>query len=155
MQNLDHYLQNSTSLGLINAQPHTSSLGRTSSSQVVPQPNPNQTYASLSSSMQQISQPAGLQTQVSTSDAVPAVFNIEAFELETREPLIDMSFDWKGERVAIVTADRRVLIYNKTADGKWLKNSEYNPHNGPIWKVKWAHEYLGNFLATCKNIQID
>jgi hypothetical protein len=74
---------------------------------------------------------------------------VEPWELDTREPLIDMSFDWKGERVAIVTADRRVLVYNRTKDGRWEKNSEYSPHNGPIWKVRWAHDYLGNFLATC------
>ena len=154
MHQLDMYLQNSISQGQILPQATTGNLGRNNSAYVGVLgglTNPNQanlTNNSLSYSMNQLS--LTQQIHSAQSDICSKPFTIESWELETREPLIDMSFDWKGERVAIVTADRRVLIYNRTSEGKWMKNSEYAPHNGPIWKVKWAHDYLGNFLATCR-----
>lgn len=75
---------------------------------------------------------------------------LHSVEIESSELVLDMTYDWQGKRLAVVTADRKISIYLKIEEGKWKKNSEFTAHYGPIWKIKWAHEYLGNILATCK-----
>jgi WD40 repeat protein len=75
---------------------------------------------------------------------------LRTVEIESKEMILDMTYDWHGKRLAIVTADRKIAIYIKTEEGKWSKHSEFTAHNGPIWKIKWAHEHFGNILATCR-----
>ena len=60
----------------------------------------------------------------------------------------DISFNLYGSRLASCSSDRKVKIYNRV-DEKWILNSEFMAHDGPIWKVKWAHPDFGNILATC------
>lgn len=75
---------------------------------------------------------------------------LHSIEIDTKELVLDMTYDWHGKRLAIVTADRKVSIYVKQDDGKWIKQSEFTAHYGPIWKIKWAHEYFGNIITTCR-----
>ena len=30
-----------------------------------------------------------------------------------------------------------------------MLTSEFTAHDGPIWKVKWAHPDFGDIIATC------
>ncbi len=74
-------------------------------------------------------------------------------ELDTKEPIFDLNYDWFGRRLAAITADRKILMYRKLDSGKWEKYTEFfgGPlgHLGPVWKIKWAHEFLGSIIATC------
>lgn len=76
--------------------------------------------------------------------------NLITLENDLQSPIYDMSFDWFGKRIAIVTKNQRISIY-KLVNDKWEK--EYDEldtkHNGPIWKIKWAHPSFGNIIATC------
>jgi len=74
---------------------------------------------------------------------------LRSVEVDLRETVFDMSYDWHGKRLAVVSADRKITIYNLENDGKWAKNSEFSAHYGPIWKIKWAHDTLGSVIATC------
>ena len=71
-------------------------------------------------------------------------------EIDSKEPILDMSYDWYGRRLAVITADRKISMYKKSdSDGKWEKYTDFQAHYGPIWKIKWAHEFLGAVIATC------
>lgn len=77
-------------------------------------------------------------------------------EMETKESIFDLNYDWFGKRLAVITADRKILMYRKLDSGKWEKYTEFagghqstQGHFGPVWKIKWAHEFLGSIMATC------
>jgi protein transport protein SEC13 len=73
-------------------------------------------------------------------------------ELDTKETIFDLNYDWYGKRLAAITSDRKILMYRKQDNGKWEKYNEFsgmNGHLGPVWKIKWAHEFLGSIVATC------
>jgi len=61
-----------------------------------------------------------------------------------------MSFDWFGNRLAVVTENQKLSIY-KYENQTWLIEVEkYDTgHHGPVNKVKWAHPSLGRIIATC------
>ena len=61
-----------------------------------------------------------------------------------------MSFDWFGNRIAIVSEDQKISIY-KQIDNQWIVDHPKwdTGHQGPIWKIKWAHPSFGNIIATC------
>jgi hypothetical protein len=60
----------------------------------------------------------------------------------------DLSFDWYGKKLALVNDSRRIEIYALGPSG-WGKETEFDSkHEGPIWRVKWAHPNYGNILAT-------
>ena len=73
---------------------------------------------------------------------------------DNKEIVNDLSFDWSGKRLAIVTAERKIKIYTKENpedDPKvnWVLTSDFSAHLGPIWKIKWAHPDFGSIIATC------
>lgn len=68
---------------------------------------------------------------------------------ESKEQIYDMSFDWYGKRLAVITGDRKVKIYKKDKSGRFQYSSKFNGHQGPIWRVKWAHPDFGSVIATC------
>lgn len=65
----------------------------------------------------------------------------------------DMSFDWFGNRLAIVGDDRIIRVYSYEED-KWTKQYEFDSeHSGPVWKIKWTHPSFGNIISTCTLIR--
>ena len=62
----------------------------------------------------------------------------------------DMSFDWFGNRLAVLSDNNKITIY-KYENSTWKIDYDKfeNAHSGPIWKIKWAHPSFGNILATC------
>lgn len=81
-------------------------------------------------------------------------FSMQLLKTSSKETVLDMTYDWKGDRMAVATADRKITIYKKNEDKTWVVNSEFSDHYGPIWKIKWAHEFLGNVIATCKTVSV-
>lgn len=66
----------------------------------------------------------------------------------------DLSFDWYGNRLATVNDNRRINIFLKSKSG-WTKETEFDSkHEGPIWKMKWAHPNFGNLIATSLLIRL-
>ena len=77
--------------------------------------------------------------------------NLKVVDTDNKELVNDMSYDWFGRRLAIVTAERKIKIYELNNKKVWKKSSEFMGHNGPIWKVKWAHPDFGTIIATCRH----
>ena len=77
--------------------------------------------------------------------------DLKSISIDSKEMVYDMSYDWFGKRLAVVTAERKIKIYLLNEAGEWKKSSEFMGHDGPIWKIKWAHPDFGTIIATCKN----
>ena len=64
----------------------------------------------------------------------------------------DMSFDWFGDRLAVVTENQKISIFKQEQNNWIVEVEKYDTgHHGPINKVKWAHPSLGKILATCSH----
>eukprot|EP00729_Bicosta_minor_P001492 gene1492-29606_t len=69
----------------------------------------------------------------------------------------DVAYDYYGQRVATVSSDRTLKIWDLAQDGSqaWQQTGEITPsdevkdHQGSIWRVDWAHPQFGQVLATC------
>ena len=42
-----------------------------------------------------------------------------------------------------------IIFINKNR--KWKKDVEHKCHDGPIWRIRWAHPKFGSLLATCSH----
>ena len=85
-----------------------------------------------------------------TEDVEKDVLGLKFSQTDSKEKIMDMTYDWQGQRLVVATVDKRFYVYN-LEDGQWLKNSESRIDNsGPILKVKWANPCFGNFIATCR-----
>jgi len=69
----------------------------------------------------------------------------------------DVAYDYYGQRVATVSSDRTLKIWDLAQDGsnEWHQkqtlapSDEVKDHQGSIWRVDWAHPQFGQVLATC------
>ncbi|CAN0364353.1 unnamed protein product, partial [Hapterophycus canaliculatus] len=65
----------------------------------------------------------------------------------------DMAYDHHGRRLASVTADGGIRIYDLDDNGVWCMEEGCEikvAHLGTLWKVDWAHPGFGRqLLATC------
>jgi len=62
--------------------------------------------------------------------------------------LHDCQLDYYGKRVAAAAANNTVAVWDIT-DGQQRPAGNLTGHEGPIWKVSWAHPKFGSLLATC------
>jgi len=62
--------------------------------------------------------------------------------------LHDVQLDYYGKRVAAATAEGAVHVWDIT-DGQQIPVGQLKGHEGPVWKVAWAHPKFGSLLATC------
>uniref|UniRef100_A0A0N5ATL6 WD_REPEATS_REGION domain-containing protein n=1 Tax=Syphacia muris TaxID=451379 RepID=A0A0N5ATL6_9BILA len=60
-----------------------------------------------------------------------------------------VAFDFHGRRLATVSSDSVICIWDVTPNGSCTKSACWKSHGGPIWKVQWAHPEFGQILATC------
>lgn len=60
----------------------------------------------------------------------------------------DAQMDYYGKRVAAASGDHSVQIWDIT-EGQQRPVGQVKGHEGPIWKVSWAHPKFGSLLATC------
>lgn len=62
--------------------------------------------------------------------------------------LHDVQLDYYGKRLAAGSGDGTVNIWDIT-DGQQKPVGLLKGHEGPVWKVSWAHPKFGSLLATC------
>ena len=79
----------------------------------------------------------------------PTKIGIKTIQDNHKDVMHDMSFDWFGKRLAVVTGNREIKIYKKDEEGGFVLTSKFMGHSGPIWRVKWAHPDFGSIIATC------
>lgn len=60
----------------------------------------------------------------------------------------DMQLDYYGQRVAAASADGTVYIWD-VSDGQQKAAGQLKGHEGPVWKVCWAHPKFGSVVASC------
>jgi len=60
----------------------------------------------------------------------------------------DVQLDYYGKRAAIATAEGTIHVFD-IADGQQLPSGQCRGHEGPAWKVCWAHPKFGSVLASC------
>jgi len=60
----------------------------------------------------------------------------------------DMQLDYYGQRVAAAAADGLVYIWD-ISDGQQKAAGQLKGHDGPVWKVCWAHPKFGSIVASC------
>jgi protein transport protein SEC13 len=60
----------------------------------------------------------------------------------------DVQLDYYGKRAAIATGEGASHILDIT-DGQNRPIGMVRGHEGPVWKVAWAHPKFGSLLATC------
>jgi len=60
----------------------------------------------------------------------------------------DVQLDYYAKRAAAASGDNTVHIWDVT-DGRQQPIGHLKGHEGPVWKVAWAHPRFGNLLATC------
>eukprot|EP00933_Yihiella_yeosuensis_P035702 TRINITY_DN2928_c1_g1_i1.p1 TRINITY_DN2928_c1_g1~~TRINITY_DN2928_c1_g1_i1.p1 ORF type:complete len:353 (-),score=71.69 TRINITY_DN2928_c1_g1_i1:92-1150(-) len=60
----------------------------------------------------------------------------------------DVQLDYYGKRAAAASGDNTVHIWDVT-EGRQQLIGQLKGHEGPVWKVSWAHPRFGNLLATC------
>ncbi|KAI5816839.1 WD40-repeat-containing domain protein [Pyronema omphalodes] len=61
----------------------------------------------------------------------------------------DVAYDYYGRRMATVSADQRLKIFDKDDNGEWSKSGEVKAHDASIVKVIWGPPEHGQILATC------
>lgn len=57
-------------------------------------------------------------------------------------------FDYYGKRAAVASSDHSIRVWD-LADGHNRPAGELKSHEGPVWKVTWAHPRFGYLLASC------
>jgi len=63
--------------------------------------------------------------------------------------LHDVRLDYYGRKAASASGDNTVRIWN-VADGQLQPAQELKGgHEGPVWKVSWAHPKFGSIIASC------
>lgn len=62
--------------------------------------------------------------------------------------LSDLQLDYYGKRAAAAAGDFSVHIWDVT-EGQQKQVGLLKGHEGPVWKVSWAHPKFGNLIATC------
>mmetsp|Transcript_27204 Transcript_27204/g.63342 ORF Transcript_27204/g.63342 Transcript_27204/m.63342 type:complete len:351 (+) Transcript_27204:86-1138(+) len=63
--------------------------------------------------------------------------------------LHDAQLDYYGKRVAVASNDHTVCIWDITDPSQQRPMGELKAHEGPVWRVSWAHPMFGSLLATC------
>jgi len=58
------------------------------------------------------------------------------------------ALDYYGKRLATASADHSVHVFD-VFDGQQRPAGDLKSHEGPVWKVTWAHPRFGNLLASC------
>lgn len=73
---------------------------------------------------------------------------IGSLDMSSLGTVHDLQLDYYGKRVAAASSDSTVHIWDIT-DGQQKPVGVLKGHEGPVWKVSWAHPKFGNLLATC------
>lgn len=73
---------------------------------------------------------------------------VGSFNTDNTGALHDVQLDYYGQRVAAASADGMVHIWD-ISDGQQKPAGQLKGHEGPVWKVSWAHPKFGSVVASC------
>jgi len=61
----------------------------------------------------------------------------------------DATHNVYGSRFAMCTSAQRLLVWDRGHNDEWILSATINyAHNGPIWRLDWAHPEFGQILAS-------
>lgn len=73
---------------------------------------------------------------------------LTAFDTQHEDIIHDAQMDYYGRRLATASSDRTVRIFEVEGSSHKLVQV-LSGHEGPVWRVAWAHPKYGNVLASC------
>jgi len=73
---------------------------------------------------------------------------IGSFDTGNNGALHDVQLDYYGQRAAAASAESAVHIWD-ISDGQNKLVASLQGHQGPVWKVAWAHPKFGSVVASC------
>lgn len=73
---------------------------------------------------------------------------IGSFDTDNTGVLHSVQLDYYGQRAAAASADNTVHIWDM-CDGQQKLVGQLKGHEGPVWKVSWAHPKFGSVVASC------
>eukprot|EP01046_Picozoa_sp_COSAG06_P011780 COSAG06_NODE_677_length_13149_cov_37.657854_7_plen_194_part_00 len=66
------------------------------------------------------------------------------------DAIMDCAYNFHGTRLATCAADRRIIVWDQSADGQWTHSSApLERHSSAVYKVDWAHPEFGQVIASC------
>lgn len=76
------------------------------------------------------------------------------FGMQHKDLIHDVAYDYYGQSLASCSADREIKVWRRDTDssaasGGWSCTDSWVAHQGPVWKVQWAHPQYGRILASC------
>ncbi|KAF1759056.1 hypothetical protein GCK72_015516 [Caenorhabditis remanei] len=72
----------------------------------------------------------------------------QRIDTQHRDAIHDAQLNIYGNRLATCGSDRLVKIFEVRPNGQSYPLIELSGHNGPVWKVSWAHPKYGGLLAS-------
>jgi nucleoporin SEH1 len=70
----------------------------------------------------------------------------------------DVAYDYYGQSLASCSSDHRIKVWARNTsappakgepDEPWVCTDDWTAHQGPVWKLQWAHPQYGRILASC------
>ncbi len=66
------------------------------------------------------------------------------------DAIMDCAYNFHGTRLATCAADRRIIVWDQSADGQWTHScAPLERHTSAVYKVDWAHPEFGQVIASC------
>jgi len=73
---------------------------------------------------------------------------IGSFDTSTAGLLSGTQYDYYGQRAAAASVDNMIHIWD-VSDGQQKMAGQLKGHEGPVWKISWAHPKYGSIVASC------
>ena len=75
------------------------------------------------------------------------------FGMQHKDLIHDVAYDYYGQSLASCSADREIKVWRRdtgnSGSGGWTCTDSWVAHQGPVWKLKWAHPQYGRIIASC------
>mmetsp|Transcript_9332 Transcript_9332/g.25358 ORF Transcript_9332/g.25358 Transcript_9332/m.25358 type:complete len:324 (-) Transcript_9332:223-1194(-) len=72
---------------------------------------------------------------------------VQFFATNSKQIVHDVSFDYYGKRVATVSSDRCITVFDLNEEGVWKESAKFKGAGYSMWKVSWAHPEFGQIIA--------
>jgi len=73
---------------------------------------------------------------------------IGSFDTSAAGLLTGIQYDYYGQRAAAASIDNTIHIWD-VSDGQQKMAGQLKGHEGPVWKISWAHPKFGSIVASC------
>jgi nucleoporin SEH1 len=80
--------------------------------------------------------------------------------LNHKDLVHDVAYDYYGQTLASCSSDNSIKVWarntnaaatseNTNDEQPWVCTDDWTAHQGPVWKLQWAHPQYGRILASC------